>query len=161
MCIGAFEGTPKRVIKRGRPKKTRPDTVERLEKAAATRQRALENLEKRSPGKYASSVSGSSVSAYPSPEQFDSPAEQAGSPPELDISSSSPPALQVADSEPNLSPSIPFTFESSDDPFSSDFDLSDSLTECGAPKDIFNTFLHTTEMDGPLLNDFEFEPHFH
>lgn len=62
MCIGAFEGTPKKVIKRGRPKKPRPDTEERLEKSAKTRQRALE---KRCPGKYASSVSGSSASSSP------------------------------------------------------------------------------------------------
>ena len=67
MCIGAFEGTPKKVIKRGRPKKSRPETEERLEKSAKTRQRALE---RRCPGKYASSVSGSSVSSYSSPPQF-------------------------------------------------------------------------------------------
>ena len=64
MCVGAFEGTPKKVIKRGRPKKTRPETDERLEKSAKTRQRALE---KRCHGQYASSMSGSSVSSYPSP----------------------------------------------------------------------------------------------
>ncbi|CAF9923365.1 MAG: Metallothionein expression activator [Alectoria fallacina] len=67
MCIGAFEGTPKKVIKRGRPKKPRPDAEERLEKSAKTRQRVLE---KRSLGEYASSASGSSASSYPSPEQF-------------------------------------------------------------------------------------------
>ena len=67
MCIGAFEGTPKKVIKRGRPKKPRPDAEERLEKSAKTRQRVLE---KRCLGEYASSASGSSASSYPSPEQF-------------------------------------------------------------------------------------------
>ena len=68
MCVGAYEGTPKRVAKRGRPKKARPETEERLEKSAATRQRALEKLVQRSPAK-AASISGSSVSSYPSPEQ--------------------------------------------------------------------------------------------
>lgn len=67
MCIGAFEGTPKKVIKRGRPRKPRPDAEERLEKSAKTRQRVLE---KRCLGEYASSASGSSASSYPSPEQF-------------------------------------------------------------------------------------------
>lgn len=67
MCIGAFEGTPKKVIKRGRPKKPRPAVEERLEKSAKTRQRVLA---KRCLGEYASSASGSSVSSYPSPEQL-------------------------------------------------------------------------------------------
>lgn len=67
MCIGAFEGTPKKVIKRGRPKKPRPDAEERLEKSAKTRQRVLE---KRCLGEYASSASSSSASSYPSPEQL-------------------------------------------------------------------------------------------
>lgn len=67
MCIGAFEGAPKKVIKRGRPKKPRPDAEGRLEKSAKTRQRVLE---KRCLGEYASSASGSSASSYPSPEQF-------------------------------------------------------------------------------------------
>ena len=67
MCVGAFEGTPKKVIKRGRPKKPRPDAEERLEKSAKTRQRVLE---KRCLGEYASSASGSSASSYPSPEQL-------------------------------------------------------------------------------------------
>ena len=62
MCIGAFEGTPKKAIKRGRPKKNRPDTEDRLDKAARTRQRALEKA-------YASSLSGSSECSFPSPPQ--------------------------------------------------------------------------------------------
>ena len=161
MCVGAFEGTPKKIMKRGRPKKTRPDPEERREKAVATRQKALENLEKRSPGKYASSISGSSVSAYPSPEQFDSPAEPASSPPELDISSSSPVAPPMLDSDINVSPPEPFHFETDDDPFSNDFDLSESLDKNVVPRDfddaMFTEYLNTNEMDGPILNDFEFE----
>lgn len=78
MCLGAFEGTPKKAIKRGRPKKPRPDAEERLEKSAKTRQRVLE---KRCLGEYASSTSGSSASSYPSPEQcFD----------DMDFTTSSP-----------------------------------------------------------------------
>ena len=65
MCIGAFEGTPKKVIKRGRPKKSRPETGEILEKSAKTRQATLD---RRYPGKYTSSVSSSSVGSCPSPE---------------------------------------------------------------------------------------------
>ena len=60
-CVGGFGGTgPKQPTRRGRPKKTRPDTEERLEKAARTRQRVLEKA-------YSSSVSDSSDSSYPSP----------------------------------------------------------------------------------------------
>ena len=84
MCVGAFPGTPKRISKRGRPKKTRPDTQERLEKSARTRQAALE---KRYPGKYASSVSGSSISSYPSPEpDFENMDFTASGPTHLDMS---------------------------------------------------------------------------
>ena len=63
-CVGGFGGRgPKQPTRRGRPKKIRPDTEERLEKAARTRQRALEKA-------YASSVSGSSDSSYPSPPRL-------------------------------------------------------------------------------------------
>lgn len=37
MCIGAFEGVVKKVVKRGRPRKNRPDNEERLEKSSRTR----------------------------------------------------------------------------------------------------------------------------
>ena len=37
MCIGAFEGVVKKVVKRGRPRKNRPDIEERLDKASRTR----------------------------------------------------------------------------------------------------------------------------
>jgi len=63
-CVGGFGGAgPKQPTKRGRPRKTRPDTEERLDKAAKTRQRVLERA-------CASSVSGSSESSYPSPPQL-------------------------------------------------------------------------------------------
>ena len=65
MCSGAFPGTPKRESKRGRPRKNnRPDTPERREKAARTRQRVLEKKA------YASSMSGSSEYSLPSPPQL-------------------------------------------------------------------------------------------
>lgn len=37
MCIGAFDGIVKKVVKRGRPRKHRPEMDERLDKAARTR----------------------------------------------------------------------------------------------------------------------------
>lgn len=37
MCIGAFEGVVKKTVKRGRPRKNRPDNEERLEKSSRTR----------------------------------------------------------------------------------------------------------------------------
>lgn len=59
-CDGGFEGISRTPTKRGRPKKVRPDADKRLEKAAKTRQRALEKV-------YPSSVSGSSECSFPSP----------------------------------------------------------------------------------------------
>lgn len=81
MCNGAFEGTPKKVIKRGRPKKSRPETKERLDKAAKTRQVVMERI---IPGMtYASSISGSSDCSYPSPpDLFDTMSVGASSPPQ-------------------------------------------------------------------------------
>ena len=37
MCIGAFEGVVKKTVKRGRPRKNRPDTEERIDKSSRTR----------------------------------------------------------------------------------------------------------------------------
>jgi regulatory protein SWI5 len=37
MCIGAFEGVVKKTVKRGRPRKNRPDDEKRLEKSSRTR----------------------------------------------------------------------------------------------------------------------------
>lgn len=37
MCIGAFEGVVKKVVKRGRPRKPRPDDEARIDKASRTR----------------------------------------------------------------------------------------------------------------------------
>ena len=63
MCIGAFEGIVKKTIKRGRPRKHRPEMDERLDKASRTRDRA----DQRDNQEYASSVSGSDASSYQSP----------------------------------------------------------------------------------------------
>ena len=78
MCSGAFEGSPKKSIKRGRPKKQRPNTEERLDKAAKTRQYILERTR---PGStYASSISGSSDYSNGSPPSFDNVSVTASSP---------------------------------------------------------------------------------
>ncbi|KAL9131921.1 MAG: hypothetical protein Q9217_000281 [Psora testacea] len=78
MCSGAFESTPKKAIKRGRPKKQRPNTEERLEKAAKTRQYVMERTR---PGStYASSISGSSEYSHGSPPSFDNVSLAASSP---------------------------------------------------------------------------------
>ncbi|KAG8529293.1 uncharacterized protein KY384_005928 [Bacidia gigantensis] len=79
MCIGAFENSPKKSVKRGRPKKARPSSEERAEKAAQTRQRIIE---KTYPGStYASSISGSSDDSHDSPPSFDNFSNPASSPP--------------------------------------------------------------------------------
>lgn len=200
MCIGAFEGTPKKVAKRGRPKKTRPDTEDRLEKSAATRQRALEKLLMRSPTKYASSISGSSVSSYPSPEQMfqdidmnalspilgytpagspghstgDCPSDTEsrktssshfGTPPELDISSSSPAASRFFDfegsSEANLSEPLSIPVDATNtDFFGQDFNLSAAPIKDEPSKDLGNSIFNdyfNSELQGtdfaPLPTD--------
>ena len=78
MCVGAYEGSPKKVVKRGRPKKTRPSNDERMEKAAKTRQHVMERTR---PGStYASSISESSDYSLPSPPSFDNVSIAASSP---------------------------------------------------------------------------------
>ena len=78
LSVGAFEAAPKRMVKRGRPKKPRPSSEDRAEKAALTRQRIMEKTQ---PGStYASSISGSSEDSHGSPPCFDS----------ISISTSSP-----------------------------------------------------------------------
>ena len=62
MCIGAFEGVVKKIIKRGRPRKHRPELDERMDKAERTRLRMNE------PGlHYATSESSGSISSWGSP----------------------------------------------------------------------------------------------
>lgn len=60
MCIGAFEGIVKTPIKRGRPRKHRPEMDERLDKSARARQA-------NDMGHYASSSSCGSPSSWGSP----------------------------------------------------------------------------------------------
>ena len=41
MCVGAFDGVVRKVVKRGRPKKNRPEMEERLEKSAKQRKKNM------------------------------------------------------------------------------------------------------------------------
>ncbi|KHO01033.1 C2H2 transcription factor Swi5 [Metarhizium album ARSEF 1941] len=41
MCIGAFDGVVRKVVKRGRPRKNRPDMETRMEKSARTRKKNM------------------------------------------------------------------------------------------------------------------------
>ncbi|KZF21931.1 hypothetical protein L228DRAFT_163733 [Xylona heveae TC161] len=59
MCIGAFEGVVKKTVKRGRPRKSRPQSDERQDKAARTKRKVYAKS-------YASSVSSVSESPCPS-----------------------------------------------------------------------------------------------
>ena len=67
MCIGAFEGVVKKVIKRGRPRKHRPEMDDRMDKANRTRA----NNEDLSPSHidayYSSGSSEGSMSSWGSP----------------------------------------------------------------------------------------------
>ena len=104
MCSGAFPDTPRKIAKRGRPKKaSRPDTEERAEKAARTRERVLERMA-------SASVSGSSahtspaMQALPMSRQESTTSSQSfySTPPELDLSSSSPAQSKGLDFRANL-----------------------------------------------------------
>lgn len=64
MCIGAFDGVVRKVVKRGRPRKNRPDMDERLEKSERTRRK----------NKHASTSSVSSFSGYSDSSAVNSPA---------------------------------------------------------------------------------------
>jgi regulatory protein SWI5 len=61
MCIGAFDGIVRKVVKRGRPRKHRPDMDSRLEKSARTRNK------NKSPGSTSSQSGYSDSSAANSP----------------------------------------------------------------------------------------------
>lgn len=61
-CIGAFEGVVKKVVKKGRPRKPRPEMDDRLDKASRTRRRVEERDHH-----YASSTTDSSISSFGSP----------------------------------------------------------------------------------------------
>lgn len=65
MCIGAFDGVVRKVVKRGRPKKNRPDMDARLEKSARTRRK--NNMSVSSMSSF-SGYSDSSVANSPEPD---------------------------------------------------------------------------------------------
>ncbi|KAJ8063704.1 hypothetical protein OCU04_007569 [Sclerotinia nivalis] len=60
MCIGAFEGVVKKTVKRGRPRKNRPDDEERLGKSSRTRSK-----NKMSPSETSSEYSESACAQSP------------------------------------------------------------------------------------------------
>lgn len=64
MCIGAFEGIVKKPIKRGRPRKHRPEMDDRMDKASRSRQA-------HDMGPYASSSSSGSPGSWDSPQSDD------------------------------------------------------------------------------------------
>ena len=116
MCSGAFPDTPKKIAKRGRPKKaSRPDTEDRAEKAAKTRERVMERMA-------SASASGSSahtspaMQALPMSRQESNASSQSyySTPPELDLSSSSPiqsKTFELADFPTNPTPQISEFFD--------------------------------------------------
>lgn len=68
MCVGAFEGVIRKEVKRGRPKKHRPDMEDRLDKASRTRSRKQRSMQTSSNhDAYNSSASSCSMSSWGSP----------------------------------------------------------------------------------------------
>ena len=177
-CIGGIggpEAVDKKEIKRGRPRKHRPDTEERLNKASRTRQRVLEK-------KTASSVSGSSVCSFssppPMPDCYDTDASAAfpspppifanhdeyasaamsretssshyGTPPELDLSSSSPIASRFFDFE-DITDTSTNNASSGSDQMSNE--LASNLVLTQAEPDMDQMLLEFTRQTEPLTNE--------
>lgn len=70
MCIGAFEGVVRKDVKRGRPRKHRPEMDERLDKASRSRRNGQDSSNNQLMGfndMYASSASSCSMSSWGSP----------------------------------------------------------------------------------------------
>jgi len=67
MCIGAFEGVVRKEIKRGRPKKQRPEMEERLNKASRSRNNKENTQSNSHDDTYASSASSCTISSWGSP----------------------------------------------------------------------------------------------
>lgn len=67
MCIGAFEGVVRKEVKRGRPKKHRPDMGERVDKASRTRHKKQLSSASNGIDVYTSSASSCSLSSWGSP----------------------------------------------------------------------------------------------
>lgn len=86
MCVGAFEGIVRKEVKRGRPRKQRPDMEERREKAKRTRQ----HVAAVSMSTTTSSSSFSDFSVFPTPD------------PGLDLLESSPLTLLADDMTLNM-----------------------------------------------------------
>lgn len=61
MCVGAFDGVVRKLAKRGRPRKPRPEMEERVEKAGRSRRK---NLSISSTSSFASTLSAGSGPAY-------------------------------------------------------------------------------------------------
>ena len=108
VCIGAIEGAVRKEVKRGRPRKARPDDEERLDKAQRARQRVIEQKHE---GAGSVTASDSSVCSFPSPpaaDEFDGGFDMSrdssksyyGTPPELDLDS----GLSAFESETHTQP---------------------------------------------------------
>ncbi|RMZ84253.1 hypothetical protein DV738_g497, partial [Chaetothyriales sp. CBS 135597] len=82
MCIGAFEGVVKKVIKRGRPRKHRPEMDDRLDKANRTRAKNEPHPSSHADAYLSSGSSDGSMSSWGSPptENMDNLSIRGGSP---------------------------------------------------------------------------------
>ncbi|RMZ87565.1 hypothetical protein DV736_g5203, partial [Chaetothyriales sp. CBS 134916] len=82
MCIGAFEGVVKKVIKRGRPRKHRPEMDDRVDKANRTRAKNEPLSSSHTDAYLSSGSSDGTMSSWGSPptENMDNLSIRAGSP---------------------------------------------------------------------------------
>ncbi|KAF2807598.1 uncharacterized protein BDZ99DRAFT_61276 [Mytilinidion resinicola] len=105
MCVGGFPDAVRREVKRGRPKKSRPDFDERVKKSGRTRRRALASAA-------SSSAGGSPPSDYSSPHHHTPQTYSMASGPVNSGSSSD------SFGGPLSASSDPFSFDNTSSPYS-------------------------------------------
>ncbi|KAF4126020.1 hypothetical protein GMORB2_1266 [Geosmithia morbida] len=71
MCVGAFEGIVKRNVKRGRPRKPRPDMDDRMDKASRTRRKNASTSSVSSSQSFSQSDSSAATTPVDSSDMFD------------------------------------------------------------------------------------------
>lgn len=71
MCVGAFEGIVKRNVKRGRPRKPRPDLDDRMDKASRTRRKNASTSSVSSSASFSQSDSSAATTPIDSSDMFD------------------------------------------------------------------------------------------
>lgn len=144
MCIGAFDGIVRKVVKRGRPRKNRPDLDERREKSERTR--------RKNSTKHASTSSVSSFSGYSDSSAVNSPNNNGfddlmddGFPDMMDVAMSDLPAVSSATMNPTS-----LAVSSAPMPAPEIVDItSPSPSHVAVSPSVMSNYSHTSQADPP------------